>query len=537
MEFILKFYMKKFFFAYSALAAVLLMLSPLFSSASTPLGISQGLPAYDGGYPMPKTCKSHYDPRAISGAYDKYQRENKPDCRIDSPFSTVPETDGKVARLAVLSVHPEGDIAGQTKVLEATTLDEHRQALSPTGVCNGQPTDCQPRVTGLQQFTVGAPVAVEAGKALTIEWSAMDSQRYEYFYHKNSFGIGYSKTGNATATYVDPDGISGSGPGFSPSGFYGSVTVVPPVGASKYTLTYGAGLASISIIINAQDLPVMSISASPTTVQNGGSTNLTWSAINVTSCTVSGPSFTTAHTLTGSNQSAGPLTNTNTIASSTYTYTLSCDTAGVGTVSQSVSVTVPPAALFISANPSSVQIGSVSRLTWNGTGYNSCTVSGPSFTTSKALTGSDVPTKPLINPNTTPMTNTYTIQCRVASATKTATTHVTVTPTLPPPPPVTPAVLPVINSFSASRVQRGSASSLMWNVSDLSASTTCAITPGSKIAGGTSPSWNGSGTTWQGSIKTVPLTAAATYTLSCSNNAGTVSSTATSNLIPAEKEI
>jgi hypothetical protein len=85
--------------------------------------------------------------------------------------------------------------------------------------------------------------------------------------------------------------------------------------------------------------PTLNFSASPTSVVSGGTSTLTWSAANATSCTASnsgagGTTWNGSKPTSGSDV-RGPLT-------ATATYSLSCTGPG-GTVSRSVTVTVTPA--------------------------------------------------------------------------------------------------------------------------------------------------------------------------------------------------
>ena len=116
--------------------------------------------------------------------------------------------------------------------------------------------------------------------------------------------------------------------------------------------------------------PTVNLSADPTSLQSGGSSQLSWSSTNASSCTASGG--WTGSKQTSGNQTVGPL-------SSTTTFTLSCTGSG-GTAQRSVTVTVtsttPPPTVSLSANPTSVQSGGTSTLTWSSTNATSCTASG-----------------------------------------------------------------------------------------------------------------------------------------------------------------
>lgn len=78
--------------------------------------------------------------------------------------------------------------------------------------------------------------------------------------------------------------------------------------------------------------PTASLTATPSTVASGGSSSLSWSSTNATSC--SGTNFTTGNTTSGS-ASVKPTTTT--------TYTVACSGGGkTATASKTVTVTAPP---------------------------------------------------------------------------------------------------------------------------------------------------------------------------------------------------
>lgn len=118
----------------------------------------------------------------------------------------------------------------------------------------------------------------------------------------------------------------------------GSVSVSPAT-TTSYTLTCtGAGgsiehTATVTVTA-APPAPTVTLSANPTTISSGGSSTLTWTSTNATSCTASG-AWNGARATSGS-QGTGALTGT-------ATYMLTCTGAG-GSASDSVTVTVGSAA-------------------------------------------------------------------------------------------------------------------------------------------------------------------------------------------------
>jgi len=130
--------------------------------------------------------------------------------------------------------------------------------------------------------------------------------------------------------------------------------------------------------------PVVTLTASPTSVSYGGSSTLTWTVTDATSCTASG-NWSGSKDVNGGNQTFSNLV-------SNRIYTLSCSGLG-GTGQDSVTVVVgdPPApTVTLSASPTSVEYGGSSTLTWTSTNASSCTATaGPGFSTSGSTSGSD----------------------------------------------------------------------------------------------------------------------------------------------------
>lgn len=138
---------------------------------------------------------------------------------------------------------------------------------------------------------------------------------------------------SATLTWSCPSAYntSSSGTNFSTGGALSGSTSVSPTSNTTYTIVCNDSGSSGQVAVTVLN-PVLSISASPTRVRQGNASTITWSASEVDSCSVSGPSFS-ASGLSGS-QSSGAIQNES-------TYTLTCSTEG-GDESASVTVTLAP---------------------------------------------------------------------------------------------------------------------------------------------------------------------------------------------------
>jgi len=164
--------------------------------------------------------------------------------------------------------------------------------------------------------------------------------------------------------------------------------VVSPTSTTTYTFiaksAAGATTSAQAVVTvgSTSGTPTASISASPATIASGGSSTLTWSSTNATSAKLNGVSVA----VSGS-QTVSPT------ATTTYNFvaTASSGTTAQGQAVVTVSSGGPPTA-GISANPTSITVGSSSTLTWTSTNATSATLN----TTSVPLNGSQV-----VSPTTT----------------------------------------------------------------------------------------------------------------------------------------
>lgn len=155
-------------------------------------------------------------------------------------------------------------------------------------------------------------------------------------------------------------------------------------------------------------IPTATLSATPSVVDRGQSSTLTWNSTNSTSCT--GTGFSTGGATSGS-VSTGIL-NT----AGTQSYQLVCSGTGGSTQPTFASVEVLNPSATISANPSRVQAGGSAVLTWSASGVSSCSVTGPSGTlVSGAANASHAFSTG--SPRTVTITaqSTYTITCQTNS--------------------------------------------------------------------------------------------------------------------------
>ena len=196
-----------------------------------------------------------------------------------------------------------------------------------------------------------------------------------------------SYSGSTTLSWISSNATSctASGDWTGEKALSGSLTINALIANGTFNLscsgTDGNANDSVSVIVAAPIPPVVSLSASPSSVSQNGSTTLSWSATDADSCTASGD-------WVGSKAPAG-LEIISEIAA-TATYNLSCSGPG-GSASDSTVVTVtaaPTPTVNLSASPTSVSQNGSSTLSWVTADADSCTASGD-WAGSKAVSGSE----------------------------------------------------------------------------------------------------------------------------------------------------
>mgnify|MGYP001604119193 FL=1 len=213
---------------------------------------------------------------------------------------------------------------------------------------------CTPTLTDNQWYTTSAQQTLYANEGL----------QYPYDCGTAAADAGFPYW-NQTTTY-SPGNFD---PYYSVCAGFPSITgtvAKPPSGPN----TYRSGTACVG-----PSSPTASLTASPTSINLGSNSTLTWSSTNATSCT--GTGFSTGNATSGS-VVVSPTSET--------TYTLTCSGAG-GLANSSVTVSIAGSIdASVTANPTSITSGSNSTLTWSSINATSCT--GNNFSTGGALSGS-----------------------------------------------------------------------------------------------------------------------------------------------------
>lgn len=258
--------------------------------------------------------------------------------------------------------------------------------LAGIAACGGSSNDATAPPTVSLNAT---PLSVAAGGSALLAWSSTQAES--------------CVASGAWSGSRAPVGSESTGP-LSASQSYALVCTGPG----------GTAEASVTVGVGAAPTPTVTLSVTPTSVAPGGAATLTWQSANATSCSASG-AWSGPRSLSGSS-STGPL-------DTSRNYTLTCTSPG-GTASQTVAVavqgSVPPPAIFLSADPTSVSPGGSATLTWSTTNATTCTASG-------GWSG----TRPVLGHETTGLlsaTTRYDLECTGAGGSSAASVTVEVPP-------------------------------------------------------------------------------------------------------------
>lgn len=315
------------------------------------------------------------------------------------------------------------------------------------------------------------PNAIVQGNASTLNWSSTNATSCaasgDWTGSKVTSGSQSTGTLNTVRTYTYALSCTGAG---------------------------GSTTDSATVAVSAvPTLPTVTLAANPAQVAQGGTSTLTWSSTNATTCTASG-GWSGSKATSGSQVTAA--------LSQTTTYTLTCTGAG-GSTSKDATVTVTPSTpaptLNLAATPATVAQGGSATLSWTTTNATSCAASGD-WSGSKASSGSES-----TGALSAVGTYSYTLSCSGPGGATSRTVTVVASAALPVPT-VTIAATP-------SQVAQGGSATLNWSSTN---ATSCIASGG----------WTGTKPV-TGSQVTGSLTQSTTFVLTCTGAGGSASNSAT----------
>jgi len=245
--------------------------------------------------------------------------------------------------------------------------------------------------------------------------------------------------------------------------------------------------------------PLINLSIDPINISQNQSATISWSTTNATVCGAS-------NGWTGTKSTNGTETINN--INSNTTFVLSCKGPS-GSTSKSVYLSVTPTPIIsllpkitFYANPTGIEQGKNSTLTWSSTNADYCTASG-GWSGRKEISGTQI----ITNINTPTR---YILTCTGASGSSKLETEVNIyiVDTIP----TTQQEIPPTISLSASplTVTSGGSTTLTWNVNN---ATTCLASNG----------WKGNKSATGGSQIITNITAPKTFGLNCTGTGGATS--------------
>jgi hypothetical protein len=247
-------------------------------------------------------------------------------------------------------------------------------------------------------------------------------------------------------------------------------------------------------------LPIVDLSANPQNIDRGESSQLTWTSRHATKCIASGSSEFSGQVALNGNKVVNP--------NNTTTYTIVCsNSAGSDQDSATVFVRIPepqpnkPTVTLV-ANPSVIDRGESSVLTWNSTNADTCVASGSSQFNGNVSVDGNRTVSPIV-------TTDYTIVCSNSAGSASDHARVTVRDIQQELPTVDITANPLV-------IDEGETSVLTWNSNNAD---TC-------VASG---DWSGA-LVLDGS-RSVQLFETSTFIITCSNERGSDTDSVTVTVI------
>jgi len=201
----------------------------------------------------------------------------------------------------------------------------------------------------------------------------------------SSVNVAYDAATTLTWNSTNTASCTASGDWSGSKSTSGSQTITNLTSDKQYILTCsgagGSSTESVTVTVQPAPAPTVNLSASLTSVAQGGSTTLSWNSFDASSCSASGD-------WSGSKSTSG----SETIGSidSDSQFNLTCSGPG-GNTNDTVNIAVivtPAPGVNLTSSTTTVSQGGSTTLSWNTTDASSCTASGD-WSGSKATSGSE----------------------------------------------------------------------------------------------------------------------------------------------------
>ena len=217
-----------------------------------------------------------------------------------------------------------------------------------------------------------SPISISTGQSATVTWSATNNPS------------SCTPSGDLSAPISPLNGGSKATGTLSTARTYTYTLQCSNAGGASNVATTSLSVGSSG----AAAAPVVTISASPTSINTGSSSTISWSATNSpTSCSAGG----TSSTWVTSPAASGSTSTGNISTAGTRTYTITC-TNSIGSGSNSVNVTVLALpTVSVSLASQNITTGSSTTYSWSSTGATSCS-GGGALSGSMATSGGPINT-------------------------------------------------------------------------------------------------------------------------------------------------
>lgn len=355
-----------------------------------PSGTAQSL-TKSGGYATAGTYTIY------AWARDEFQSASTPpvSCTVTVTTNPVADLTATTGSAASIQVNQAVTLSGIAKNIGNATSGTFPNLIQ---VCDNGSTD---NTTGCHVLNTNGALTATAGNALAPNATQSISASYT---PTSTLQLMYRMCVNETSSWTNVATESDYGANNCGNWVSLAVTAIPPTCADTGQLgTYPACYYPVTA----------NLSASPTSIPQGTSAQLSWSSTNATSCT-------SAQFATGSRASSGA-SPVSVSPLSTTTYTLTCSDAAGHTGTSNATVTVTsPLVLSITGTPQSVRKGDSATIQWSATGgFDSCSISGPGLSASGFSGSRSV----VINAEST-----YTVSCVRSGVTSSKSTTVKILP-------------------------------------------------------------------------------------------------------------
>jgi hypothetical protein len=334
--------------------------------------------------PPPPVCVLSVSPTTVTAgdsATFSWSTQNATSLVLDQGIGALDVHGGSVTITPTANLSVVGTVTGPGGTATCRTSITVTQPQPPKPVCT----------------LLASPTAIQTGSSSSLSWTTTNATSFSI-----DQGIGSVTPANAGSKSVSPTS---------------SITYTGTATGAGGTATCTATV-TVSTLPPPPPAPICTLTASPASIQTGGTSSLSWTTQNATS-------FSINHSIGSVTPVASGSKSVSPTATITYTGTVT-GSGGTATCTATIAVNAPPPpapTCVLTAAPASIQTGSSSTLSWTTTNATSFSINHSIGSVTPVASGSTS-----VSPTaTTQYTGTAT------GAGGTVTCHATVTVTTTPP--------------------------------------------------------------------------------------------------------